>query len=356
VHAVAVSPLAWMGDAARSVPDVLRPQWLVDTWSGTHGTDHLRALVDNEVSTVVLDRRRLTGTAAVEGTVMDGYAEVGTFRRNVTLDPGRAPWIFHELLELDDDYQGFGFARGFNDQAFERYGRAGANRVGIHAGRTVGGYAWPRQGFELLAEGVDDVDRALDRGTSINLLVHKAREEGRLPAAGYRALKPLLVGPKDVIVGAHHLTSVRDLVERPWGKEVLLGSEWKGERPIDTRGRTCLDTVGPGVADAEEATRYVGARLPAALDPHRAAASIEHHFAALGARVLGTSQTTLKLGAAPEARAFYGVRLGSGQTIDISVDADARTGQLTLLAPRAGSGPDAATALAGLRNEWGIAA
>lgn len=45
--------------------------------------------------------------------------------------------------------QGKGLAQAFNDNALAQYQRLGVDRIELHAGLTVGPYAWARQGYRL---------------------------------------------------------------------------------------------------------------------------------------------------------------------------------------------------------------
>jgi hypothetical protein len=242
-------------------------------------------------------------------------------------------------------------------RTFERYGHAGVDRTTINAGSTVGGYAWARQGFELTAVGRDALTRTINRAHQVTQLVRDSRRAGTLSREAYAWFKPHLLPWRDAAVGPQHITTVRELSAGRWGRDVLLGAEWDGERAITTNGRTYLDTIGSGASDAAAGSRAIAAHLPPALDPHRAIPALQRELASFDARVFDTSRTKVALDGVPFASAHYDVRLGSGELLRLGVEGAAGTGQLRLA-------PDSTTAqthgaeaaLRALYGEWGLAA
>jgi hypothetical protein len=271
----------------KDVPNAMRPGWLERTWSGAHGTGELNARVATTESYLELHRDALSGTSQAKGFVdLDG-SQVGRFTRDLRLHPNGRLEVHHSWLKLDAEAHGTGFARGFNDQAFARYAQAGVDDVTIHAALTVGGYAWARQGFELVGEGVDDMARAVDRAAKVTRLVDRARQ--RLDPAEFARLDQRLYrgGP----LRPDALTSVQELAALPVGKSILVGSSWHGARPIersstwwDGRSAGGATDIARGVSHLEDPDRMtdvtrdaahrIAAHLPAALDP----ATVTHAF------------------------------------------------------------------------------
>lgn len=264
---------------ARVLPDALQPTWAEQTWSGTFGSRSLRALVEETTGSLHLTRESVRGELSAIGEVFRRTSEVGELVRSVELRPTGELVANHGFLELEDAVQGTGFARAFNDHAFARYADGGVERVELNASLEVGGYAWARQGFELLSDEVDEADRVVARGQLLARFVREARDSGAITAAQAHALEPRLVDswgrlPPDA------LTSVQELAAMPEvGRSVLLGQSWAGVRPIE-RTRSWWSASPPtGPADARAAAaRLRGAvaeQLPALHDPDRLGAAIE---------------------------------------------------------------------------------
>lgn len=72
----------------------------------------------------------------------------GDFRRRLLRREGEEEWVVHnELLDFPQRMQGQGVGTEFT-QHYEDYWIAhGIKRIDVHAGMTVGGYAWARAGF-----------------------------------------------------------------------------------------------------------------------------------------------------------------------------------------------------------------
>ncbi|MCW2961309.1 MAG: hypothetical protein JWM90_1696 [Thermoleophilia bacterium] len=262
------------------IPDAMRPSWLEQTWSGGHGAGGLRAQVDDVSSRLELTPNGMSGTSTADGQVKLGSSNVGEFTRDQTLHESGRLEVHHSYLKLDSSMQGTGFARSFNDQAFARYAEAGVDDVTIDAALSMGGYAWARQGFELIGKGSDEIARATSRAEKLTGLVDRAR--GNIDDAAYAALEPRLY--RGGQLRADTLTSVQELAALPVGRSVLVGNYWSGIRPIERAntwwaGRTPggVEDIQRGVshllkptdtsAAAGQASRRIAANLPPALDP-----------------------------------------------------------------------------------------
>ena len=207
----------------RAMPDVLQPAWLKETWAGEHGSARLRAEVTDTRSDMQIEDGVLTGSSSVDGRVLTPEGrDVGTFTRDQTLhESGRAE-VHHSYMVLNDRTHGTGFARSFNERAFARYAAAGVDDVTIEAALSVGGYAWARQGFELIGNASD---RAMQVRDLVDYSDHLTRADRKL-------LDQWLIRD-DGSLPEHGLDSVQDLAAIPGvGRRALLGNDWEGQRAI----------------------------------------------------------------------------------------------------------------------------
>lgn len=262
------------------VPDAMRPSWLEKTWSGSHGTGGLRAEVESASSRLELTPNGMSGTSSADGSVRLGSSHVGEFTRDQTLHGSGRLEVHHSYMHLDSSMQGTGFARSFNDQAFARYADAGVDDVTIEAALSMGGYAWARQGFELVSSGSDEIARATSRASQVTGLVDGARR--RIDDATFAELEPRLY--RGGQLRADTITSVQELAAMPVGRSVLVGSYWEGVRPIERTATWWAGRTPGGVEDIQRgvshllkpadttaavgaASRRIAANLPPALDP-----------------------------------------------------------------------------------------
>jgi hypothetical protein len=323
------------------VPEALKPAWLHDTWTGSHGT--LSTVIERTNGAVWVTNGMLTGNGRVIGNVLHDADHAGRFVRKVTLYPQGRLNADHEYLVLGKDHQGTGFARSFNEQAFARYAQAGVDDVSIYAALSVGGYAWARQGFEIAAEGADDLERALARGRGISDLVHRAFDEGSLHADQLAALEPrLVVGdrlPPDALTSIGELAAIPEI-----GKTVLLGRSWYGIKPIERTAAWWEGHVPPAIADAARGASYLHQpdsvrsasraaataftdAIPEPLRADAVSSAIARHIGDLGtdtaARTINT-EVVFQHGAPPEARTTVRLWGDSGKLIkaDISTGID----------------------------------
>ncbi|MCZ4497275.1 MAG: hypothetical protein JWM25_1860, partial [Thermoleophilia bacterium] len=223
------------------IPDAMRPSWLKETWSGEHGTGGLRARVNSASSSLELTPNGMSGRSAASGSVLEGESRVGRFNRDQTLHASGRLEVHHSLMTIDSSRQGTGYARSFNDRAFARYAEAGVDDVTIDAALSMGGYAWARQGFELVGNGADEVARATNRAEKLTRLVDRSRS--KIDDAAYAELEPRLYRGGELRPDT--LTSVQELAAMPVGRSVLVGNSWSGIRPIE-RANTWWAGRAPG--------------------------------------------------------------------------------------------------------------
>jgi len=285
---------------AETVPDLMRPSWLTETWSGTFGRGGLTARVQEAESTLQMGVDALQGSSSATGWISKAREQVGDFTRDNMLHPSGRLEVHHSYLELDGDAQGTGFARAFNEQAFARYAEAGVDDVTILAALDVGGYAWARQGFELEAHGAADGERTLQRARTIRNIVIGARDDGNISTREFASVRGRLVSAGGRLP-ANPLASVQELAALPIGRQVLLGTAWDGVREIERTqpwwaGRLAGSSAATDAAEGlshlthatavtkrtADASRAVAAVLPEPLDPFAASRAFERN---LGARI-----------------------------------------------------------------------
>lgn len=296
--------------AQAALPEAMQPKWLMETWSGAHGTRSLRAMPDGAQSTLHLSPASITGSGSVGGIVRGAGGEAGSFSREVTLERNGRLNVYHAFLALEESAQGSGFARSFNDRAFARYAEAGVDDVTVSAALSVGGYAWARQGFELVSTGSTPTEQALSRARSLRGLVTNAHAHGRISGAELARLRPRLL-PDDDKLRPDTLSSIQELAAMPEiGRKVLLRNSWSGIREIEaTRnwwspagsaaardaslGPAYLrgaDDVPAGVRDAAAAANSL---LPRPFDTRLAVATLERQTLPHGIRLKATASTTI---------------------------------------------------------------
>lgn len=287
-------------------PEAMRPDWLADTWKGTHGPGRIRVVGTTVDTALTFTEGGLIGRASVKGrtevtarsTLGAFQHNVGSFTRSISLhDTGRLT-IDHSYMALDEMAQGHDFATGFNGRAFRRYKKAGVDDVTIHASLSVGGYAWARQGFELKHADV------AERAAKIREIVTGRRS--KLTAKEFAKIESRLL-PADGVVQPNTLTSIGDLAAIPRiGKKVLLGNDWYGVKDLgQTRpwwSRTPPPKGAPAATPAwlrsdtpsgvRDAGRGIASLLPPALDPTISLRTLERQRLADGLRLAGDSSKT----------------------------------------------------------------
>ena len=203
------------------------------------------------------------GTISVRGVIMKRGREVGSFERTIGSDepaplqrvfdrslvappprPNPAIVVSHDQLYMNPSHQSKGVGDRFNAHAVAEYQKVGVDRIVLHAGDTVGGFAWARQGFRY-DEGGDFhgdkrrrefLNKQLDRmksQTNIPLVRPHAKELKRDIAAVQAAIdagedvQPIHVasiGEKYIRYEARD-DHANNYTTWP-GKKVLLGTSW----------------------------------------------------------------------------------------------------------------------------------
>lgn len=142
----------------------------------------------------------------------------------------------HELLTLDPEVQGSGFAAAFNGNLTNWYRDQGVSRVELIANVDVGGYAWASNGYDFVDE--DSAARVLRRlrgrlegadGPSAEAgrdILRRAESEP-FGSAGY----PTAFEISQIGRPPNLSSRVAGETGQSWlGRDVMLGSVWEGVR------------------------------------------------------------------------------------------------------------------------------
>jgi GNAT superfamily N-acetyltransferase len=162
------------------------------------------------------------------GSILADGEPIGDFERTLRLDRDGTLFASHDLLEIEPDYQGQGFASQFNALLYEWYRESGLDCVKVHANIDVGGYTWARAGFDF--EGPDDAERIGER-------IRRAMrpDDGEAVLAAAEALLDRLETTEfgsDDYPTAYEMSQLgRSPGDTSWlGKRAMLGSDWYGVR------------------------------------------------------------------------------------------------------------------------------
>jgi hypothetical protein len=182
----------------------------------------------------------------VQGEIFEDYsgAYAGRFERRFDADDNGNLTVTHELLELEENYQGTGFAKTFNRQAENYYISHGIETVNVHAALDGGGYAWATAGFDWdyrnHSKSVGNVDRRLGlyEQTVAGIPADLGRDIGRMRTR----LTTLSVTDPDYPTPSEIANLGRvDGVDTWPGKVIMRGSNWYGTKTLRPEGaRTSL--------------------------------------------------------------------------------------------------------------------
>lgn len=192
----------------------------------------------------VVGVRTIPNGVAVTIKIRKGHEEVALSTRELSIDGAGKLVAHHETLYVEPKHQNQGIADRFNAHAVAEYQKIGVDRIDLHAGDTVGGYAWARQGFRIF-EGdrkkflTDQLDR-LDT-TLLKPVLKPHAKKVRDEAA---ALRKAIEASEDV--QPIHLASLGERYARyeshddhgntytSWpGKNLLIGTNWLGQYYFD---------------------------------------------------------------------------------------------------------------------------
>lgn len=198
-----------------------------------------RSVIDREETYSVNE-----DTYYVSGRIQNAHGRnVGFFERVISRD-GNELVVNHETFTLDHEIQSMGIGAAFNAHVIGQYRKLGVDKVELHAGYEVGGYAWAREGFRLYP------DARHSRIEEFAQIAHNHTEDagrdGRLDKAEAKQIhstidKLVSASARGEDVQPIHVTTIghdqthwkgQDDFEREYdtwvGKEAMLGTVWPG--------------------------------------------------------------------------------------------------------------------------------
>lgn len=177
----------------------------------------------------------------VRGVIVHKGKEVGTFDRTLTPERGNKLSVDHTELMINPVHRSKGLADRFNAHAVAKYQEMGVDRITLHAGDEVGGFAWARQGFRWATPEVAQKvgNRALDMvEADIKYLPRLRGEEAKKLSREVKAVRKALNAGEDV--QPIHIAALGERVKwqslheasgpyTNWpGKRAMMRSSWEG--------------------------------------------------------------------------------------------------------------------------------
>ena len=176
----------------------------------TYNFDDAISGLSSRVSEVEMDGTK----AMVYGEILDKSGDpVGDFLRVVNPEGS----VKHDIMNLDPSVQNNGFGARWLETVERSYRDNGISQVNLTAGFDVGGYAWARQGFSFDFASPLAQSRWGDLASAVESLGTKGIMSSE---AMTEAMSFLRSG------------DMASLASRPYGRELLLGSEWPGMKVI----------------------------------------------------------------------------------------------------------------------------
>jgi len=162
------------------------------------------------------------GTISMELTGANAKGEIFDLSRNFMLHKGQRT-VKHEYFKIPKDLQGKGISKKVFQALYEQYQNAKVERIEVFANIDIGGYTWARYGFSFKNE----VDR--------RMIVNRAQRA--FSGKTLDAFNAFWATVKDVPV-----FPLQAFTQTPWGKKVLLGSNWDGYIDLtDANQRTLFE-------------------------------------------------------------------------------------------------------------------
>ena len=171
------------------------------------------------------------GEMVVVGRIEKDGETVGFWNRSIIAETSKRASVYHVELFIERAHQGQRLGDKFNSHAVAKYQELGVDRVELHAGDTVGGFAWARQGFRWKNQDVAQKvgNKALDHVEASPLASPEVRREAS-------ALRAALKAGEDV--QPIHIASLGEREQRTvpsangtgmWaGKRAMLMNGWEG--------------------------------------------------------------------------------------------------------------------------------
>lgn len=147
-------------------------------------------------------------------------------------------WAYHDVLELDKEVQGQGFAQAWNGHLGELYAQSGTSYIKTEANIDVGGYTWARQGFDF----EDDDARAdwIGQARTKVAALRKGNGKNTLPGLTRAQVDEQISAMEDLLdrMDSGEAVSTYEISQLgrqpgmgrddPWiGKATMLGSDWR---------------------------------------------------------------------------------------------------------------------------------
>ncbi len=238
------------GDEAReSIASENNPTF--DTYSMDEVYSVYHEGVNRDGNTVSLESRVIDvevygSEVSVRGTISDpdsgNYA--GEFHRVFSSRNGEVT-VTHELLQLEDEYQGTGFAKVLNRQAENYYITHGIETVNVHAALDGGGYAWASSGFDWdyrrHADSIQNISGNLDyyvrQNPNIPTRLRTDIDSTRMRLNTLSVTSPDYPTPKEIA----DIGRIDGVSTWP-GKEIMRGSNWYGTKTLRPEGARVSET------------------------------------------------------------------------------------------------------------------
>ncbi|MBO0947305.1 hypothetical protein [Fibrella forsythiae] len=129
--------------------------------------------------------------------------------------------VKHEYLSIPDSLQGGGLSKQLFKDLYAQYTNASIDLIKVQANITVGGYAWARYGFTFSYQP----DRRM-----VNSMAQK-----NLRGKDLEAFNKLWSRVKDEELFPMHL-----IAQQPFGKKLLLGTDWNGVMDLGNKEQRAL--------------------------------------------------------------------------------------------------------------------
>jgi hypothetical protein len=276
------------GDEARqSIAEENNPEFDASSMDEVYSVYHVGENRDGNLVSLesrVGDVEVFDASVSVRGYISDAdtgdYA--GEFHRVFSSDVNGKVTVTHELLQLEDEYQGTGFAKTFNRQAENYYITHGIETVNVHAALDGGGYAWASSGFDWdrntrgsISNVADNMDYYLSRNPNIPKAIRTDVEKTRARLVSTPFDSPDYPTPKE-IADIGRIDGVNN-----WpGKEIMRGTNWYGTKTLRPEGaRVSNSQAAKETSRANErAARQENDRRAAESAPGRGQLTMDNDF------------------------------------------------------------------------------
>lgn len=220
------------------------------------------------------------GEMVVRGVITHKGREVGTFDRMITIEGKGKVAVDHTELMIDPGHRSKGLGDRFNSHAVAKYQELGVDRITLHAGDSVGGFAWARQGFRW---STPEVAKTVGH-RALNLTDASVKHDPKVPDAvkqqiykETRALRKALDAGEDV--QPIHIASIGERSARTvlgddagyrhssWpGKRAMMQSPWEGVYYFDANQAVTAAATDLAHAELRPQFKSEPAREPLVLD------------------------------------------------------------------------------------------